>query len=146
MLGELFKTTDADLVLKICQIINYVFCVAMVIIYANQFIYILLSIFIKPKRYKEATKEHTYGYIICGKNEQSVIGNLIESIKKQDYPTDKMHIFVCADNCTDDTEKVSKKAGAKIIKCTVPTKSKGEVLKFTFDKFYTLNAEHIVSI
>ena len=137
MLGELFKTTDADLVLKICQIINYVFCVAMVIIYANQFIYILFSIFMKPKRYKEATKEHTYGYIICGKNEQSVIGNLIESIKKQDYPTDKMHIFVCADNCTDDTAKIAREKGAIVFE-----RFDNEHIGKSYALDYTLNKIH----
>lgn len=61
----------------------------MLVLYANQFVYIVLSIFVKPRRYKVAKTEHTYGYIICGRNEEKVIGNLIDSILKQDYPKEK---------------------------------------------------------
>ncbi len=99
-------------IIKILQIINYIISTIMIIVYANQFIYIIFSIFVKPKKYKEAQKQHIYGYIICGKNEENVIYNLIDSIKKQDYPHEKMHIFVCADNCNDQTAKIAKEAGA----------------------------------
>ena len=72
--------------------INHILGIIMLVLYANQFVYIVLSIFVKPRRYKVAKTEHTYGYIICGRNEEKVIGNLIDSILKQDYPKEKMRL------------------------------------------------------
>jgi len=83
------------------------------------------------KKHRAKTK---FAILIASRNEEAVIGNLVKSLVQQKYPEELFEIYVIPNNCTDDTEKVAKKAGAKIIKCTVPTKSKGEVLKFTFDK------------
>lgn len=78
--------------------------------------------------------KYKFAVLIASRNEENVIGYLVESLLKQNYPKNLYNIYVIPNNCTDNTEKVAKKSGAKIIKCTVPTKSKGEVLKFTFDK------------
>lgn len=83
------------------------------------------------KKHKPKTK---FAILIASRNEENVIGNLVKSLKEQKYPEELFEIYVIPNNCTDNTEKAAKKAGAKIIKCTIPTKSKGEVLKFTFDK------------
>ena len=41
-----------------------------------------------------------------------VIGQLVKSIKNQNYPMELVDIFVVADNCTDQTASVARKAGA----------------------------------
>ena len=89
---------------------------------------------INKKLLKQHKPKHHFAILIASRNEENVIGNLVSSLIKQNYPDDLYDIYVIPNNCDDDTEKVAKKAGANIIKCTVPTKSKGEVLKFTFDK------------
>lgn len=115
--------------------INHILGIIMLVLYANQFVYIVLSIFVKPRRYKVAKTEHTYGYIICGRNEEKVIGNLIDSILKQDYPKEKMHIFVCADNCTDNTAKVAREAGAIVFERENHIQvGKSYALNYTLDK------------
>ena len=38
--------------------------------------------------------------------------NLVESLKKQNYDKNLYDIYVIADNCTDNTAEISKKAGA----------------------------------
>ena len=86
------------------------------------------------KLIKKHRAKNKFAILIASRNEEEVIPNLIKSLLKQNYPSDLFDIYVIPNNCTDNTEKVAKKSGAKIIKCTVPTKSKGEVLKFTFDK------------
>lgn len=83
------------------------------------------------KKYKSKNK---FAVLIASRNEEAVIGHLVKSLLNQNYPKDLYDVYVIPNNCTDETEKVAKEAGAKIIKCTVPTKSKGEVLKFTFEK------------
>ena len=58
-------------------------------IYVYQVIFIIIGLFAKKKKYKDAKENHTFGIVICGRNEEKVIGNLIESIKNNDYPQDK---------------------------------------------------------
>jgi len=89
---------------------------------------------INKKLYKKHRAKTKFAILIASRNEEEVIGSLIKSLKQQKYPEDLFDIYVIPNNCTDNTEKAAKKAGAKIIKCTVPTKSKGDVLKFTFEK------------
>ena len=43
-----------------------------------------------------------------------VIGSLIESMLKLDYPKDLYDIFVIADNCTDYTAKKAKEYGVNV--------------------------------
>ena len=60
----------------------------------------------------KVNKEHRFMAIIPAHNEQEVIGNLIESLKNQDYNKELYDIYVIADNCTDNTARVAKNAGA----------------------------------
>ncbi len=89
---------------------------------------------INKKLIKKHKPKHKFAILIASRNEEGVIEHLVKSLLQQDYPKDLFDVYVIPNNCTDDTEKVAKKAGAEIIKCTVPTKSKGEVLKFTLEK------------
>lgn len=133
-MNNLISISSFDLI-KILQIINYIISTTMIVLYINQCLYILFSVFLKPRRYKHTENYHTYGYIICGKNESLVIGNLIDSIKKQDYPQDKIHIFVCADNCTDNTAQVARDAGAIVFeRFDKERKGKCYALDYTFQK------------
>ena len=84
----------------------------------------------KIRKYKPTKK---MAVLIAARNESSVIGHLLESLNKQDYPKDLYDVFVIPNNCTDNTEEVAREKGAKIINCTVPVKAKGDVLKFTFN-------------
>ncbi len=57
-------------------------------------------------------KDHRFMAIIPAHNEENVIANLIESLKNQNYNKDLYDIYVIADNCTDNTAKIAKEAGA----------------------------------
>ena len=59
-------------------------------------------------------KNHKFLAIIPAHNEEAVVGNLIESLKKQNYPKNKYDICVIADNCTDRTKEVAESYGVKI--------------------------------
>lgn len=65
----------------------------------------------KPRQ-KIEEKQHTFAVIVCARNEQAVIGELLDSLAKQDYPREKFDLFVIADNCTDHTAQVSRDHGA----------------------------------
>ena len=87
------------------------------------------------KRISNHKAKTRFAIIIAARNEAQVIGNLIKSLKNQNYPKDSYKIFVVPNNCTDNTAAVSKKYGASIIPCEIPVKTKGEVLKHIFGKF-----------
>ena len=92
--------------------------------------------FFKRKEEKEIKRKiNKFSIIIAARNEENVIGNLIDSLKSQNYPKDKFNINVIVNNSTDNTYEVSKKHGANTIMCEVPVKSKGEVLHYIFNKF-----------
>lgn len=68
--------------------------------------------FFATRKFRKAEKNHRYAVLIAARNEEKVIGNLIDSIKGQDYPSELVSIFVVADNCTDDTAGISRSLGA----------------------------------
>jgi len=61
-----------------------------------------------------AETNHRYAVVIAARNESNVISQLINSIKKQNYPSELTDIYVVADNCTDDTAQVAREAGAYV--------------------------------
>lgn len=48
------------------------------------------------------------------RNEEKVIGDLLESLEKQSYPKDSYVAFVMADNCSDNTAEAAQKHGAVV--------------------------------
>ncbi|WP_066650070.1 glycosyltransferase family 2 protein [Christensenella timonensis] len=81
-------------------------------LYAYQIIYVAVALFHKKPMPMTAKQNHRYAVVIAARNENTVIGNLIDSIKKQKYPQNLIDIFVVADNCTDNTADVARRAGA----------------------------------
>ena len=58
--------------------------------------------------------------LICARNEERVIAKLIESIHAQTYDRGSVRIFVMADNCTDNTARVARNAGATVYRRSNP--------------------------
>lgn len=102
--------------------------------YLLYFVVMAIGIFKKKKEKVLVDKKNNFAVVIAARNEEAVIANLVKSLKKQTYPKEHYEIYVIVNNCTDNTEEESRKAGAKVIVCTEKVKSKGEVLKFTFNK------------
>ena len=85
------------------------------------------------RKFQPAKKQHKYAILIPGRNEEAVIGNLIHSIKQQDYPQELLTIFVCADNCTDRTAEIARKNGAICYEhFNDQERTKGFALKYLF--------------
>lgn len=90
---------------------------------------------IKTKKLiKKATNTHKFAIVIPARNEERVIGNLLKSLNKQEYPKERYEVFVAINNCTDKTKEVVLKNGAQVIECQVPVKSKGEALRIAFNE------------
>ena len=105
-------------------------------IYGLYYLITGLFAFTKQKSEKEiSNKKHKFSIIIAARNEEHVIGNLVDSLQRQNYDKDKYTINVIVNNSTDKTYEVCKKHGANTIKCEIPVRSKGEVLHYVFHKF-----------
>lgn len=82
------------------------------IFWLYQFIVSICSLIKFKEKPLIENKEHRFMSIIPAHNEAAVVTNLIESLKNQDYPKELYDIYVIADNCTDNTAEVARKAGA----------------------------------
>ena len=139
------------------DLINYAIAILFCVCYAYQFLYLVVPVFKKRRRSVQNVILHRYAVLICARNEEDVIGQLISSIKNQTYPSDLVHIFVCADNCTDRTAEVAENAGATVFE-RFDTRhiGKGYALNFLlkrisqyyypemFDGFFVFDADNIL--
>ncbi len=96
-----------EVILKVTGIVGTI--ISILLFY--RVIYAVIGI-LKKKKYKKAKIQHNYGILIAGRNEANVIGQLIDSLKASSYDMSKIRIFVCADNCKDDTAKIAREHGA----------------------------------
>ena len=105
------------------------------------YFFVGLNGFIKRKEQhpKISDKLHRYALIISAHNEEAVIANMVESLKKLDYPKEYYDIYVIADNCTDSTADEARKAGAIVCERTDTSKrGKGFALEWMFEKLYAM--------
>lgn len=100
--------------MRTLSLINCIITIIFAICYAYQFLYIPVSLFWKKKKPKKAVPKHEFAVMICARNEEVVIADLIESLKSQTYPAEKINIFVLADNCTDHTAEIAETHGAHV--------------------------------
>ena len=82
------------------------------IFWLYQIIISLCSLVKLKEKPLKVNKEHRFMAIIPAHNEEAVIGNLIESLKNQNYNKELYDIYVIADNCTDNTARVARELGA----------------------------------
>lgn len=105
------------------------------IYWVYQFVVSLCS-FVKIKdKPLQIDKKHKFMAIIPAHNEEAVVGSLIESLKKMDYPDELYDIYVIADNCTDKTAQKAKEAGAIVYeRFDEEHKTKGYALQWFLDQ------------
>lgn len=68
----------------------------------------------RPRATRVAHRVHRIAILIPAHNEELLLGTLIRSLKRVDYPSDHYDIHVAADNCTDATATVGREAGAEV--------------------------------
>ena len=88
----------------------------------------------RPMDYGWHPARTRFAILIAARNEELVIGPLINSLLTQDYPADLYDIWVIPNNCTDNTALAARNCGARVLECTVPVRSKGEVLRFAYQR------------
>jgi len=144
--------------MNILQLVLTCLSVVFGLLYAYQVLFMIIGIFSKKKKFPEAKEQHTFAFLIAARNESKVIGNLINSIRNNDYPQDKIKIFIVADNCEDNTAELCRNLG-----CTVYERfnkeqvGKGYALNFLFkhiadefpdyepDAFFIFDADNVLT-
>ena len=106
----------------------------------------------RPMDYGRHPAGTRFAVLIAARNEELVIGPLINSLLEQEYPAELYDIYVIPNNCTDNTALAARQFGAEVLECTVPVRSKGEVLRFAeeqlsgrhYDAFCVFDADNVV--
>ncbi len=97
-------------------------------------VYAVIGLFF-TRKFKPTDNLHKYAIVIPARNEEAVIGNLLDSIKAQDYPAEYISVFVIADNCTDKTAEIARQKGAVCYeRFDTQRRTKGYALQFLFEK------------
>ena len=116
--------------LSFVDIFNFCVFFTFTVCYTYQLYYVFVVL--TRKAPAQVTKtDHKFAVLVAARNESAVISDLISSIKAQDYPQELIDVYVIADNCTDDTAAVARKAGATVFSRSNQEKvGKGYALDF----------------
>lgn len=123
---------------KVLEMINLGIGAIFMVCYAYQFFYIFWALVKKP--IKHDNKEmHRFAVMIAARNEENVIGNLLDSLNAQTYPSELYDIYVIADNCTDETAKAAAEHGAAVFeRHNTEFVGKGYAMQHLFGKVMAL--------
>lgn len=106
----------------------------MTVLFFYKKIYKIMGIFF-TRKFKPAKHNHKYAILIPARNEEAVIANLLDSIRKQDYDMSLVTVFVIADNCTDRTAEIARRCGAVCYeRFDDEHRTKGYALQFLFER------------
>ncbi len=118
--------------------ITAVFSALVSVLMLYKVVYTVIGFLCKAKRYPDTDHLHTYGIVIAARNEQAVIGHLLDSIRQQHYDMSRVKVFVVADNCTDATAAICREKGAVVYERHDTAKArKGYALEYLFDHIAT---------
>lgn len=134
--------------------VNQFLAILFIIFYGYQLVYILMALFQKDEPHQEV-KAHRFAVLIAARNEERVIGHLIESIHQQTYEGGEISIFVVADNCTDKTAQKARELGATVYeRFNQEQVGKGYALDFllqqikkdyqAFDGYFVFDADNLL--
>ena len=93
--------------------INIVIAVVFTCCYAYQLFFLAVPFTKKQEPHKPEVL-HRFAILICARNEEAVIADLIQSIRHQTYDQSLLTVFVMADNCTDATADIARREGAVV--------------------------------
>jgi cellulose synthase/poly-beta-1,6-N-acetylglucosamine synthase-like glycosyltransferase len=106
----------------------------------------ILGLIAPSKKFKKSNTQYKYAVLIPARNEEKSIPLLLDSLKKQDYPADKLSVFVVAHNCTDNTAEIARNYGATVYEYdNSKERSKGFALKYLVKKIKEDNKDGIYS-
>lgn len=129
---------------KIVQILQITLIVVTNVFWLYQFIVAVAALIKIKEKPLKIDKKHKFIIVIPAHNEEAVVGNLVDSIMKINYPKEFYDVYVISDNSTDNTKNVALEHGAIVYERNDPSKkTKGFALDWfitrqlpTFEKDY----------
>lgn len=115
------------------------------IVYVISMYLLCISFFgiVRRKDAKKADPEKSFALIVAAHNEEVVIGDIVESLKRLDYPRELFDIFVVADNCTDMTAVKAQERGALVFeRFNKEKRGKGYALEWMFEKLFSMEKKY----
>lgn len=95
------------------QALSLVLGLTFMILYGYQVLYVGVGLWGRKRRDVEPpARLRRYAVLISARNEEGCIGQLIRSLRQQNYPAELLDIYILADNCTDHTAQAARAAGA----------------------------------
>ncbi len=99
--------------LTVLQHMNRIIGILFLLCYSYQLLYVPVALW-RRHRVQRTVPVRRYAVLISARNEEAVIGQLLDSLRRQDYPAENLTTFVVADNCTDQTAQAARDAGAVV--------------------------------
>ncbi len=101
------------------------------------------GLFGKKKEVKVYDESKTFALIVCAHNEERVIAQLINNLKRLHYNNALYDIFVVADNCSDGTANAAREAGALVHERFSATgKGKGFAMDWMFGRLFQMERKY----
>ncbi len=117
--------------------LNFIIGFLLFLCYSYQIFYTIVPFSLKQKKHKEPIKKGRFAILIAARNEDKVIGNLLQSILDQDYDSNLIKTVVIADNCNDQTAEIARSFGATVFERFNQDKiGKGYALDFAIDMLH----------
>ena len=121
--------------MRTVETINAIIMALFFLCYSYQFVYLAIGLFAKPKKTEAAAPRHRIAVLIAARNEEAVIGQLLDSVRAQNYPPELLDAYVVADNCTDATAVIARAHGAEVFaRQDTRHVGKGYALQFLLDR------------
>lgn len=97
-------------------VVNTTIFLLFMVLYSYQFFYLFVGLAdkLRNKPLPPVKTHHHLVMVVCARNEEAVIGHLLDSFNAQRYPKDRCRAVVVADNCTDGTAEVARAHGATV--------------------------------
>ena len=143
--------------LELVKTLNWSIVLLFTVLYLYQGFYLVVGLVCRWRKEKhQPSRLRRYAAVISARNEEQVIGELLESLRKQNYPRELLDLYVVADNCTDDTAGAARKAGAFVYERRDPVhKGKGYAMDYLFrqlkeegkdcyDGYFIFDADNLV--
>lgn len=106
---------ERKLIVALLTFLDWLLSIIGGIMIGYQVLYMLIGMFVKPFDFPQAPSDKRYAILISARNEENVIGELIHSIRTNDYPQYMIDIWLIADNCTDHTADYVRSLGEHVI-------------------------------
>ena len=144
-------------ILEFVKGLNWSIVLLFTLLYLYQGFYLVVGLLLRRHKDRhEPSRLHRFAVVVSARNEEQVIGELLDSLRKQDYPRELLDLYVVADNCTDDTAGAARKAGAFVYERRDPIhKGKGYAMDYLFrrlkeegkdcyDGYFVFDADNLV--